>query len=45
MGQAFMDDPDRPTAYRITIGPFWYFAGDADSPGGRALLALSLIHI
>ena len=39
MGQAFMDDPDRPTAYRITIGPFWYFAGDADGPGGRALLA------
>lgn len=39
MGQAFVDDLDRPTAYRITIGPFWYFAGDADSPGGRALLA------
>jgi len=39
MGQAFVDDLDRPTAYRITIGPFWYFAGDANSPGGRALLA------
>lgn len=39
MGQAFVDDLDRPTAYRITIGPFWYFAGDSDSPGGRALLA------
>ena len=39
MGQAFVDDLEQPTAYRITIGPFWYFAGDADSPGGRALLA------
>ena len=39
MGQAFVDDPAQPTAYRISIGPFWYFAGDADSPGGRALLA------
>ena len=39
MGRAFVDDPDKPTAYRISIGPFWYFAGDANSPGGRALLA------
>ena len=39
MGQAFVDDLDRPTAYRITIAPFWYFAGDANGPGGRALLA------
>ena len=39
MGQAFVDDPDQPTAYRISIGPFWYFAGDADGHGGRALLA------
>lgn len=39
MGQAFADDPDAPTAFRISIGPFWYFAGDADGPGGRALLA------
>lgn len=38
MGQAFVDDPDAPTAYRISIGPFWYFAGDVDSRGGRALL-------
>ncbi len=39
MGQAYADDPQRPTAWRITIGPFWYFAGDVDGPGGRALLA------
>jgi GNAT superfamily N-acetyltransferase len=39
MGRAYVDDPERPTAYRITVGPFWYFAGDADGPGGHALLA------
>lgn len=39
MGRAYADDPERPTAYRLTVGPFWYFAGDADGPGGRALLA------
>jgi GNAT superfamily N-acetyltransferase len=39
MGQAFVDDPEQPTAYRISIGPFWYFAGDANGPGGQALLA------
>lgn len=39
MGRAYVDDPLNPTAWRITVGPFWYFAGDADSPGGRALLA------
>ena len=38
MGRAYADDPQRPTAWRITVGPFWYFAGDADGPGGRALL-------
>ncbi len=39
MGRAYVDDPERTTAWRITVGPFWYFAGDADGPGGRALLA------
>lgn len=39
MGRAYTDDLSSPTAYRITIGPFWYFAGDADNPGGRALLS------
>jgi GNAT superfamily N-acetyltransferase len=38
MGQAFADDLRSPTAFRITLGPFWYFAGEANSPGGRALL-------
>lgn len=26
MGKAFIDDFIHPTAYRITVGPFWYFA-------------------
>jgi GNAT superfamily N-acetyltransferase len=38
MGRALADDPYRSTAYCITVGPFWYFAGDANSPGGRSLL-------
>jgi GNAT superfamily N-acetyltransferase len=38
MGRAFADDPGHPTAFCITVGPFWYFAGDANSPGGQALL-------
>lgn len=39
MGRAYVDDPANPSAWRITVGPFWYFAGVADSRGGRALLA------
>jgi GNAT superfamily N-acetyltransferase len=38
MGKAFVDDLTRPTAYRITIGPFWYFAGEARSEGGSEML-------
>ncbi len=38
MGRALADDPDRSTAFCINVGPFWYFAGDADSPGGQTLL-------
>jgi hypothetical protein len=38
MGQAFVDDLARPAAYCINVGPFWYFAGDAHSPGGRRLM-------
>ena len=34
MGKAFVDSLAQPTAYRITIGPFWYFAGEAGSAGG-----------
>jgi hypothetical protein len=38
LGKAFVDDLDHPAAYRITIGPFWYFAGDAHSPWGVEML-------
>jgi GNAT superfamily N-acetyltransferase len=38
MGRAFVDDHQQPTAWRVTIGPFWYFAGDAEGPGGRELM-------
>ena len=38
MGRALADDARHPTAFCINVGPFWYFAGDADSPGGRALI-------
>jgi len=39
MGQAVADDAEPPRAYRVSVGPFWYFAGDAESPGGQALVA------
>ena len=42
MGRAFVDDPWYPTAYRITTGPFAYFAGGAHTLGG-VLLARELI--
>ena len=38
MGKAFVDDVHEPTAFEIRIGPFLYFAGDATSDGGRAML-------
>jgi GNAT superfamily N-acetyltransferase len=38
MGRAFADDLQRPTAFSITAGPCWYFAGDAHSPGAQGLL-------
>ena len=38
MGQVFVDDPRHPVAFCIRTGPLWYFAGLADTPGGRELL-------
>ena len=38
MGRAFVDNILKPTAYRITVGPFWYFAGDAHCAGGHQML-------
>jgi len=38
LGRALVDDPHEPTAFAITIGPFWYFAGEPNSAGGAALM-------
>lgn len=38
MGRAFTDDQQNPGAFRITLGPFWHFAGEANSPGGHDLI-------
>ena len=38
MGKAFVNDITHPSAYRITVGPFWYFAGEAHSPGGYQMM-------
>ncbi|MGD9029315.1 MAG: GNAT family N-acetyltransferase [Anaerolineae bacterium] len=37
-GRALVDDLEEPTAFRIEVGPFFYLAGDATGPGGRAML-------
>lgn len=39
MGAAFVDDPEHPSAFRITVGPFWYFAGDAEVPAARQMMS------
>jgi GNAT superfamily N-acetyltransferase len=38
MGKAFVDDNTHPSSYRITVGPFWYFAGEAHGPGGYHMM-------
>jgi GNAT superfamily N-acetyltransferase len=38
MGKAFVDNLAHPTAYRITIGPFWYFAGEARTAGAYQMM-------
>lgn len=38
MGKAFVDQLPRPTAFAVTVGPFWYLAGDSRGPGGEDLL-------
>src|SRR5574339_289278 len=38
MGKAFVDNLADPAAYRITVGPFWYCAGEAHSPGGYEMM-------
>jgi len=38
MGHTFVDNLLTPSAYRITTGPFWYLAGDAQSTGAYEML-------
>ncbi len=38
MGRAFVDDPRAPRAFKIQVGPFWYLAGAAKSPGGHEMI-------
>jgi GNAT superfamily N-acetyltransferase len=38
MGKAYVDDVQNPSAYKIQVGPFFYFAGDAFGEGGQEML-------
>lgn len=38
LGKAFVDDSAQPAAFALNLGPFWYYAGETSSPGGRALI-------
>ncbi len=38
MGKAYVDDVGNPSAYKIMVGPFFYFAGDAFGEGGLVML-------
>lgn len=38
MGKTFVDDLVHPSVFRITLGPFWYFAGEAHSPGASQMM-------
>lgn len=38
MGKAYVDDLQTPSAYKIQVGPFFYFAGDASGEGGQEMV-------
>lgn len=38
MGKAFVGNAETPSAYKIQLGPFFYFAGNAFGEGGQAML-------
>ncbi len=38
LGRALVDSVAGPTVFAITVGPFWYFAGDAEGSAAEALL-------
>lgn len=39
LGRALVDDVERPTTFAITVGPFWYFAGEPAGPSGLEILS------
>jgi GNAT superfamily N-acetyltransferase len=39
MGKAYVDHVPSPSAYRIQVGPFFYFAGEASGEGGQEMLS------
>ncbi len=38
MGRVYVDDIQNPSAYKIQMGPFFYFAGDPSGEGGQEML-------
>jgi GNAT superfamily N-acetyltransferase len=38
MGKAYVDHVPSPSAYKIQVGPFFYFAGEASGKGGQEML-------
>ena len=38
MGKAYVDDIQEPTVFKIEVGPFFYFAGDAAGGSARTML-------
>jgi hypothetical protein len=38
MGRAYVDSLEEPRAFRIEVGPFWYFAGEAHAPEARGMI-------
>jgi GNAT superfamily N-acetyltransferase len=38
MGRAYVDDMEHPSAFKIRLGPFVYFAGDAAGPAAEEML-------
>lgn len=38
LGRALVDSVASPTVFAITVGPFWYFAGEAEGPAAEALM-------
>jgi hypothetical protein len=39
MGKAYVDHVEAPSAYKIQVGLFFYFAGEASGEGGQEMLS------